>query len=29
VAGSMVHLITVAICAALGGYSYLLWRRAP
>lgn len=29
VAGSAVHLITVAICAALGGYSYLLWRRAP
>lgn len=27
VAGSPAHLITVAICAALGGYSYLLWRR--
>lgn len=27
VAGSPAHLITVAICAALGVYSYLLWRR--
>lgn len=27
VAGSAVHWVTVAICAALGAYSYLLWRR--
>lgn len=28
VAGSPAHWITVAICAALGGYSYALWRRS-
>lgn len=27
VAGSLAHAITVVLCALLGGYSYLLWRR--